>query len=65
MYHTRKFMSDYHLSFGEIENMSIDFLLDLELLDSKVEAAFEEKQRAKSGLNKLYNGGHVFIDQIL
>jgi len=42
-------MSDYHLSFGEIENMS----LDLELLDSKVEAAFEEKQGTKSGLNKL------------
>lgn len=45
--------------------MSLDFLLDLELLDSKVEAAFEEKQRTKSGLNKLYGGGHVFIDQIL
>lgn len=58
-------MRDYHLSFGEIENMSLDFLLDLEILDSRVEAAFEEKQHMKSGLNKLYGGGHVFIDQIL
>ena len=58
-------MSDFHLSFDEIENNSLEFLLDLEILDSKVDAAFEKKQREESRLNKLYGGERVFIDQIL
>ena len=58
-------MSDFHLSFDEIENTALEFLLDLEILDSKVDAAFEEKQREESRLNKLYGGERVFIDMIL
>ena len=58
-------MGEFHLSFDEIENNSLEFLLDLEILDSKVDAAFEEKQRKESRLNKLYGGERVFIDQIL
>ena len=46
------------MSFNEIEKMPLDILLDLELVDSKVEAAFEAKRKAK-------DKKHVFIDQIL
>lgn len=62
LYHARKFMSDYHLAFDEIENMSLEFLLDLEFVDSRVEAAFDEKHRVASKFKK---GEMVFIDQIL
>lgn len=58
LYHCRKWMSDYHLSFEAIEEMPLMILLDLEIVDSKVEAAFAEK-RDKKGKKK------VFIDQIL
>lgn len=58
LYHCQKFMSDYHLSFAEIENMPLDILLDLEVVGSKVEAAFEAKH------GKLRDK-KVFIDQIL
>lgn len=63
--HLKTWTGDYHLSFAEIEEMPLEILLDLELVDSKVQAAFEEKQRPLSRLNKLYNGEYVFIDQIL
>ena len=61
MYHARKWLSDYHLSFAEIEAMELDFLLDLEVIDSKVEFAFEQQRRATKGWQK----EKVFIDQIL
>ena len=51
-------MSDYHLSFAEIEEMPLAILLDLEVVDSKVEAAFAAKRGKK-------NKPEVFIDQIL
>gem|GEM_PF-4985897 len=44
IYHLRKWLSDYHLSFSEIEKMSLEVLFDLEVVDSKIEAAFEEKR---------------------
>lgn len=53
------------MSFAEIESTSLEFLLDLEIIDSKVEAAFEEKHRATSKFKKLYGGEMVYIDQIL
>ena len=66
LYHCRRWMSEYHLSFAEIESMPLELLLGLEVVGSKVEAAFEEKKRTKkNGLNKHYNGEKVFIDQIL
>ena len=46
--------------------MPLEILLDLDVVGSKVEAAFEEKHRTKKGgLNRLYGGEEVFIDQIL
>ena len=51
-------MSDYHLSFTAIEEMPLDVLLDLEVVDSKVEAAFAAKRQTKSKRQ-------VFIDDIL
>ena len=51
-------MGDYHLSFAEIEGMPLAILLDLEVVDSKVEAAFAAKREKK-------NKPEVFIDQIL
>ena len=41
-------MSEYHLSFAEIESMPLGILLDLEVVDSKVEAAFEAKRTGKN-----------------
>lgn len=52
-------MSGYHLSFEAIEKMPLEILLDLEIVDSKVEAAFAEQRDAKKGKKKVY------IDQIL
>ena len=54
-------MSDYNLSFKETEVTSLEFMLDLELIDSKVEAAFERGRRLTNGWKK----ERVFIDQIL
>lgn len=54
-------MSDYNLSFKDTELTSLDFMLDLELIDSKVEAAFEQRRRLTNGWKR----EQVFIDQIL
>jgi len=51
-------MSEYHLSFAEIEEMPLEILLDIEVVDSKVEAAFSAKRPTKEQKE-------VFIDQIL
>lgn len=60
--HLRTWTSKYHLTFAETEKMPLSVLFDLEVVDSKVEAAFEEQtQKAKS----LRGAGRVFIDQIL
>lgn len=59
LYHYRHWMSDYHLSFEAIEKMPLDILLDLEIVDSKVEAAFAEQRNAKKSKKKVY------IDQLL
>lgn len=59
-------MSDYNLSFKETELTPLDFMLDLELIDSKVEAAFEEKrQSTKTEKNKPFCHPKRTIDQIL
>ena len=41
--HVRTWLSKYHLTFNEIESMSLEVLFDLEVVDSKIEAAFDEK----------------------
>lgn len=55
-------MSDYHLSFNTIEEMPLEILLDLEIVDSKVEAAFEEKRQST---NKPFCHPKRTIDQIM
>ncbi len=52
VYHLRKWLSDYHLSFEEIEEMPLAVLFDLEVVDSKIEAAFEEKRNKGQKKNK-------------
>ena len=44
--HVRTWLSKYHLSFEEIESMSLEVLFDLMVVDSKIEAAFEEKHNS-------------------
>ena len=61
MYHCRKWLSEYHLSFSEIEKMPLEILLDIEIVDSKVEAAFEQQRNSKRGKSQK----QVFIEQIL
>lgn len=36
--------SKYHLAFAEIETMPLELLLDLEVVDSKIEATFVKKR---------------------
>lgn len=52
VYHLRKWLSEYHLSFDEIEQMPLAVLFDLELVDSKIEAAFEDKRNKGQKKNK-------------
>lgn len=40
------------MSFEEIEEMPLEILLDMEVVDSKVEAAFEEKRNKGQKKNK-------------
>lgn len=42
--HLRTWTSQYHLSFAEIESMPLGILLDMEVVDSKIDAAFEDKR---------------------
>lgn len=58
LYHCRKWLSDYHLSFEAIEKMPLELLLDLEIIDSKVEAAFADKRKPKDSKK-------MFLNQIL
>ena len=45
--HVRTWLSKYHLSYSEIEEMPLSVLFDLEVVDSKIDAAFDEKSRSK------------------
>lgn len=40
----RTWTSKYHLSFAEIESMPLGLLFDMEVVDSKIDAAFEDKR---------------------
>ena len=42
--HLRTWLTKYHLKFAEIETMPLETLFDLEVVDSKIEAAFEERR---------------------
>ena len=64
--HLRTWTSKYHLSIAEIEVTPLVVLFDLEIVDSKIEAAFEDKRQKELRLgNRHAGGGRVFIDQIL
>ena len=45
------------MSFAEIEEMPLEILLDIEVVDSKVEAAFSERRNGKKK--------EAFIDEIM
>ena len=54
-------MSEYHLSFAEVEEMPLEILLDIEIVDSKIEAAFSAKRGGKNKRAKK----EAYIDQIM
>lgn len=51
-------MLDYHMTLEDIDNTDLELLLDMEIVDSKIEAAAEQ-QRHKKGKKMAH------IDQIL
>lgn len=64
--HVRAWTSKYHLSFEEIERMPLGVLFDLEVVDSKIEAAFEEKRgNSKGSKGKPFCHPKRTIDQIM
>ncbi|MBR0062248.1 MAG: hypothetical protein IJP68_12305 [Selenomonadaceae bacterium] len=54
----RKWAADYHMTPAQIDDADLELLLDMEVLDSKIDAE-AESQRGKK------NDKKVFIDQIL
>ena len=54
------------MSFSEIEEMPLELLLDIEVVDSKVEAAFEAKrQKTRGSKRKPFSYPKKTIDQIM
>ena len=57
------------MSFAEIEEMPLEILLDLEVVESKVEAAFDSKhngkRKTKGGKRQPFSGERKYIDQIM
>ena len=56
----RRWMADYHMTPNEIDDTDLELLLDMEILDSKIDAATEEQRKQKKSPPKQ----KVFIDQI-
>lgn len=54
-------MNDYKMTPAEIDDTDLDFMLDMEVLDSKIDAAAREQRDKKKSPPKQ----QVFIDQIL
>lgn len=62
---------------NEIDDTDLELMLDLEVLDSKIDAAFDEKsareasrrkvgnKKTSSPKHKPFSGGVAFIDQIM
>lgn len=65
----RRWVSDYHMTPAEIDDTDLELLLDMEVLDSKIDAACESKKKSlvktKSGKRRPFSGGEKFIDQIM
>lgn len=49
---------------AEIDDADLELLLDMELLDSRIDAE-AESQRGKKGKRRPFTGEKKFIDQIL
>ena len=47
----------------EVDETDLELLLDMEILGSKIDAAFEAK-RDKGGKRRPFSGKKVYIDQI-
>jgi len=58
----RRWLADYHMTIADIDNTDLELLLDMEVLDSKIDAA-SEQQRDKTGNKKAVKEG--FVDQFL
>jgi len=58
-------MADYHMSPNEIDNTDLELMLDLEVLDSKIDAAAEEQAEEQRHKKKSPPKQQIFIDQIL
>lgn len=57
----RRWCADWHMTPNEIDETDLELLLDMEVLDSKIDAAFDEQRDKKKSPPKQ----QVFIDQIL
>ena len=60
----RKWATDYHMTPAEIDDTDLELLLDMEILDSKIDAE-AETQRGKKGKRRPFTGEKKYIDQIL
>lgn len=50
----------------EVDDTDLELLLDMEILDSKIDAAFEERRaETKGGKQRPFSGKKLYIDQIL
>ena len=58
----RRWTADYHMTIADIDNTDLELLLDMEILDSKIDAAAEQ-QRHKNSNKKAVKEG--FVDQFL
>ena len=60
----RRWCADYHMTPNEIDDTDLDLLLDMEVLDSRIDAAFAEK-KPKNGKRKPFSNPKRTIDQIM
>ena len=64
----RRWLADYHLSPNEIDDTDLALLLDMEILDSRIDAAYSEKRNkgktTKGGKYKPFSDSK-YIDQIM
>lgn len=70
-------MCDFKMSPNEIDDTDLDLMLDMEVLDSKIDAAAREQSERRAAAHKrpgrknsstkhrAFSGGTAFIDQIM
>ncbi len=54
------------MTLADIDDTDLELLLDMEILDSKIDAAFEGRRtETKGGKRRPFSGKKLYIDQIL